>query len=195
MVGYHNFIRLGQTSLRSSYIEKPKPVEPQSRPEDPKKHYVLLVGFTEPQCQSGLVQAISNNSLEFVSADNEDEALGLLRAKFKENKFCELVVLSGQVRNPYEVGALTDILRSRSMCGEVAVINPVDELRARKLGMLAVNSIQDVISYLAQKDKVNYTLRCSTSMRSDNKLNSSEQTNLDGLLVALQACKYDMTNF
>lgn len=185
MVGYHNLIRLGQTGLRSSYIEKPKLVEPQSRPEDPKKHYVMLVGFTEPQCQSGLVKAINNISLEFVSADNEDEALGLLRAKFKENKFCDLVVLSGQVRNPYEVGALTDILRSRSMCGEVAVINPVDELRARKLGMLAVNSIQDVVNYLMQKDSIHYQPRTTSNITSRRTTNL-EPTKLDGLLSALQ---------
>ncbi len=183
MVGI-NVIKALQTNLRSSYIERPTQ-KYELKIEAPKQHYILIVGFSRATSNT-LLPAVSGE-LEIAVADDESKALELLRSGFKENKICDLVVLSEQIKNPYEVGALADILRSRSMCGEVAVINPIDELRARKLGMMPVNNVPDIIRYLTSKDKENYLSRATTQKTHPSHPSTTPKLEaINGLAASLQ---------
>ncbi len=181
-------IRAWQTHLHASNTpqqeikETPKPVV-----ETPREYSVLLVGF------SGICYALTIHqvlkcrqpNIGFTAADNVTQAQELLTQGYHTGQNYDLVIIAEGVEKPSYVGVVTDQLRSRSMCGEVFVFSPVDELQARKLGMIPINNIEQLVYHLRPKEVRPNSGRI-TPQEPSTQLTHIEPQNIEGILAAIQ---------
>lgn len=170
-------------TLQSDFKESPKPVV-----EAPKQYNVLLVGF------SGISYALTIHevlkarqpNITFTAADDVTQAKELLTQSYHTNQIYDLVVIAEGVGKPSYVGVVTDQLRQRSMCGEVFVFSPVDELQARKLGMTPINNIEQLVYHL-KPDQTSTSHGRAAPQEPSTQPKIMEQTkNIEGILAALQ---------
>ena len=180
-------IKAWQPHLRGSKTPQPNIKEIPKPVEAPRQYNVLLVGSRT--CYAMTLRQVllaQHPNINFTGADNVEQAKELLVQSYHANQGYDLVVIAEGVGHPSYIGVVTDQLRQRSMCGDVFVFNPVDDLQARKLGMTPVNNIEGLIYHIRPKQDVN-NIRGAPAKESEKQPTTHEQpSSIEGILAALQ---------
>jgi len=156
--------------------------------EAPRQYNVLLVGFSGIGYAFTIHEVLKgrHQNIEFTAADDANQAKELLVQAYHANQIYDLVVISDAIKPSGYIGVVTDQLRQRSMCGEVFVFSPVDELQARKLSMTPVNNIEQLVYNLRPKE-VKHNLGRATPKEKPTQQTTFEQPeNIEGILAAIQ---------